>query len=605
MDKPDKIQKPSRATEYVFQNYERAKKVVEAKAPMWKEWMKAYRSVINLPKEDMDSSISRLVIPLIFSDVEAIGPRLMEANPRIEVHGREPEDENRAALMRLVLFYFWDLMGMAMQLINFVKAAEIYGTAIWKVVYKQTSETRLVREIDVSTTSLLGIPIGIEKKIIHAARDVMTWDDPFVSLCEIDQVFPDPDGMDISSCSYVIHRTVATLPQLEAAMKDGKPLYKKAVLSKLKKRLRDQGNPRSEGSNVETIVKEMKKDLGGEPELSPDLNKHEMHLLENWEDARVITVIEEFPDLDPIRNEYNDAGEKPFVKFTPIPVPNEFYGISIPEVLFSMQVELSSLHSMNLDNLAYSIHQMWKILKTSGINPRNIRFRPGGHIWVKEMDDIQPLQSSFNNFPIQRITSEIGQWAQKAGITDTAKGIKSELSGRTATEASLLAEASGSRISLMFQILGNQSLRPLGKKLVRLYELFMSEEKSVRIGGEQFGDVSSFIKVSPEDLLSGSGVDLDVTIDVAQTDPMTRQFRLLRAKDMLQSLSALKLPPNHPAVEYMLAEMLRGYGHPRPEQLMQSPKAQLLGAAGAAQGQPQGGDNISQIFEQLAADQGG
>ena len=154
----------------------------------------------------------------------------------------------------------------------------------------------------------------------------------------------------------------------------------------------------------------------------------------------------------------------------------------------------------------------------------------------------------------------------------------------------------------MFQILTAQAMQPLGKLMVRLNELYLPEERSLRVLGDDFQDIQ-FDRVSPEDLITGSGQDLDIILDVAQTEPVSRQFKLMRAKDMLQSFGAIGLPPNHPVVEYILSELLRAYGKDRPELLLKAPETRQI-AAQAAAAQGPAGDNIGSLAQQLGVDQG-
>lgn len=595
---PDKKMPPHEESKRVFENFRRSEDVlVGKKRDQWKEHYKLYRSVMEIADNDI---VSQLVIPLAFTTVEDILPRLVANRPRIEVHPREDSDQVRAAKHRALLFYLWDSIPMVFKLVEFVKSAEIYGTAIFKVIYRKKQEKRVVRAMRNVPEYRRGLKVGETSRLVRSPEDKIVHDDVYVDLCEIDEVYPDPDGKDIESCSWIIHRTKANLHGIKSARKDDAPLYKPEVVSELEK-LMKHGNPASEEGD-KRLHDEIQEYFHQKSESSSDVYKRQVHLLEQWEDGKIITVVQEYPQLRPIRNEPNEVGEKPFVKFTPVPDPNKFYGISIPELMHSMQFELSLLHSANLDNLLYSVHQMWKVLRTSGINSRNLRFRPGGVVPVKNMNDIEPLERNYTDLNLHRTTDDIRRWVQKVGVTDTFSGVASDLTGRTATEASLLAEASGSRAGLMFQILTAQAMQPLGKLMVRHNDLFLSNERSLRIIGDDFQDVQ-FERISPEELVTGSGEDLDIIIDVAQTEPVTRQFKLMRAKDMLQSFGAIGLPPNHPVVEYILSELLRAYGKDRPELLLKAPETRAI-AEQAAAAQAPAGDDIGSLAEQLAADQG-
>lgn len=608
-DNPKRLFPDDEAAKEVFDNYYRSKdSVVDKRRTQWKEYYKLYRSVIEVAKDDL---VSQVVIPLVAITIEDIIPRIVANRPRIDAQPRHPEDIPRASKIRELLFYFWDFIPMAFKLIEFVKAAQIYGTALFKVVYKQQRETRMVRTFNQIPSTFLGIPIPGRTETVEefGAQDILVYDDPWVDICEIDKIYPDPDGIDIESCSYIIHEIPVTLDELEGAELDGQPLYKQSVVRQLAK-ISDLSNQASQEED-ESLHRMAEETFQAKAEPGIDPRKRQFTLLEQWKNNKITCVVKEFPQLPPVRNEFNPYGCKPFVRFTPIPDPNKFYGISVAETLHSMQVEISTLHSANIDNILYGVHQMFKVLRTSGINARNLRFRPGGVIPVKDMQDIQPLERNYQDLSLYRATDDIRRWTQRLGTTDTFAGVASDLTGRTATEASILSEASGSKAGLMFQILSVQTLNPLGKLVAKLYELYLSEGKSFKILGDEFID-PQFSQVNPQDIVTRTGMDLDITIDVAQTEPMNQQFALMRAKDMLQSFGAIGMTRQDPVVQYVLSEMLRAYGKNRPEALLGSPQGQQA-AQLAAQAQlptggtapPDAGDNVGNIAEQLAADMGG
>jgi hypothetical protein len=214
---------------------------------------------------------------------------------------------------------------------------------------------------------------------------------------------------------------------------------------------------------------------------------------------------------------------------------------------------------------------MMKIVRSSNINANNIRIRPGGAIYVEDQDDIEFMQPPPLEFALYRESDDLRLHAQQAsGATDTFTGVRSAVTGRTATEASLLSQASTSRAGLMLQILGIQALNRLGKLLTRINDAHIDTTKLIRIGGSEF-EGQDYVTIEPEELASRTGIDLDVVIDIAETEPENRLFKRKEAAEALQVLGAVYQDPNHPVVQRFVMQLGETFGIDNIEQLAQQP----------------------------------
>jgi hypothetical protein len=426
-DNPDKILKADDASAMVLNRYWYSRdELVSTMRDKFKEWYKSYRAYVE---KGEDNIRSKLVLPLIFSHVESYLPRLVVNRPRIEAWGRGEEDKIRARQHRALLFYDWDIMHMPFKVVNFVKSAEIYGTAWLKVWYKKESRIRVVKEQQI-TPRLDPIfntfPVGQEISMIDVERPIETYNDPEVDLLEVDEVFPHPDSKDEETAPWIIHRRQGVgLDHLEKAMRaSGEPLYKPEVVARLKKVAKD-GNQQDINMD-ETVARSRKETFGPETSSRNDQHMREFTLLEMWTNDKLVVIVEEFPEVPPLRNEINPYGMKPFVRFTPIPDPNNIYGIGVPEILYGLQLEMSTLHQVRMDHALQSAHMMMKIVRSSNINANNIRIRPGGAIYVEDQDDIEFMQPPPLEFALYRESDDLRLHAQQAsGATDTFTGVRS------------------------------------------------------------------------------------------------------------------------------------------------------------------------------------
>ncbi len=627
---PDSILNGAEAeSRVVLDNYYRSMDLlVTHQLDRMDECYKSYRSFVEIDDDAVQSSLFR---PLIFGAVETFLPRLVVNLPRIEVGARHPEDELRAAQQRNLIFYDWDILKMALVLINWAKAGEIYGTAWAKTTHRKEVRDRLVRRprnpalTNFSSAPsvqriLEGLPTGIRERLqaqvggfVEEVEPVPVWDDPWIELLEGDEVFPDPDGKDEQSCSWIIHRRLTNLDEIENARYRGEPLYKPGPVAKLKKALK-ANNPMS-SPDFESLKSRRQQLFLSQVEAHPDPHKRQFHILEQWTDGKVTTIVEELPEIPPLRAEPNRLGRKPFSRFTPIPIPNELYGISVPEILYSLNLEVNTLANARVDTILQHTYTMMSIIRGSNLNPNDIRWRSSGHFLVDSHDDYRFAKPPSLDFSSYREQEDLRMWAQWAsGATDTFAGLGTDLTGGTATEAALLSQASGSRAGLMFQILSLQALKDFGRLLIRINEMHIDDEKFIRVAGSEFtdprtGEQSPYLNIKPEEIVSRTGLDLDVVIDVAETEPANLQFRMQRALNGLGVLSNF-LPPNHPVMERLMADLMRGLGVERPEVLIEAGR-QAAQQFSVMQAQPGGGqapaESPSQATtegQQIAADTG-
>jgi hypothetical protein len=437
-------------------------------------------------------------------------------------------------------------------------------------------------------------------------EDVVTWDGPDVELMDLDDIYPDPDGWDVDSCDYIIQRRVTSIREMEASLAADEGVYIESAVNELKERTK-AGNSKGTDMRGQELKTKRKEDMGDVTQYE-DPYKREIHELIYYTDAKIVSIIEEDLSLPPVQKHYNKEGSKPFIRFTPIPMPKEFYGLSLIEVLFGLNVELNVLHGARMDNLLYAAHKMFKVLRTSGINPYEMDFVPGGAVVVDHMSDIEEMRTQPLDFSLYRETQELEKWDQRAGgATNTFVGMDAG-GGGTATESANMMKSSGSRVGLIFQIMSEQALVPLAKKWLRIAEIYITEPVDIRVppdpnqmpnpGLNPGGDVpgrgnplgalfggeleapqvpagpqvlgplgamigggqppaqeqpdAGFDRIFPETFASRSGKDLGVKISVNATEPQTRQFKVQESMMALQTFGGLGMPMQHPMMEEVL-----------------------------------------------------
>lgn len=582
---PSQPLSPPQAVRVVIDSYDRSRGLlVDPKRAQWQEWKKAYRGILALA--DNDNMISSLVINWAFINVEAILPRLAGATPRIEVWPRSKEDSRRASVHRYLLKYDWQILQLVYKSLLFAKSAEIYGTAWMKTSYRKQTAPIVGRQIAQQENVLFGTQ---RPTVEMGLRQGFKWDDCHIDYPCVDEVFPDPDGTDVDSCQWIIHRVRTNLSEIKSAQQGGgKSLYDEEAVAELEKILKEGSNSPLNSETGQSLRSTTLAEVDNTHIDNPDPYKREVHLLEYWSDDRVIVVAEEMRGQmqKPLRNEANITGMKPFVRFCPIPDPESIYGLSIVETVFHPMVEDSLLHNANLDSILQTVYPMFTALDTANINVSRLRFKAGGVIPLGDHGDLQQLQMNHNDFALHRHSQDLRGIIERLGTTDTFQGLGTP--GATATEAQLLSEASGSKAALMFRLLSYQAFAPLGRQLMRWNELFLDRDKNLgpllgetftdTVFDEQTGQLAQvpveFQTIKPEDMVNKTNLDMDLTIDVAIDEPGNAAIRFQRASQILPAVSNT-FPPDHPVSEAVWIEFLRGSGiNDRPEALFRSAEAQ-------------------------------
>jgi hypothetical protein len=614
--------------------------LVERRREQWQEMYEAYRNNIEIYDDGSKTDIS---IPMIFADVEAYLPRLVQNKPKIDVWPWVAADREKAEKGRAYIDHIWDQLEMPMKLIDYAKSGLMYGTAIWKVSHKRRIEKRMITRMRPEAREFMGLPLGNVDVESTKPEDVVTWDGPDVELMDLDDIYPDPDGWDIDSCDYIIERRVTSIDEMEASLAADEGVYIKSAVAELKERVK-AGNYKMTDLHGEELKTKRKEDMGDVTEYE-DPYKREIHELIYYTDAKIVSIIQEDLSLPPVQKRYHSEGSKPFIRFTPIPMPKEFYGLSLIEILFGLNVELNVLHGARMDNLLYAAHKMFKVLRTSGINPYEMDFVPGGAVVVDHMNDIEEMRTQPLDFSLYRETQELEKWDQRAGgATNTFVGMDAG-GGGTATEAANMMKSSGSRVGLMFQIMSEQALVPLAKKWLRIAELYITEPVHVRMppdpaamglqGPDMAGGVpgrgnplealmggqvdqsgpgvqgpmaglmgsmggapqpdpteDQFDTIFPETFASKSGKDLGVKISVNATEPETKQFKVQESMMALQTFGGMGLPLQHPMMEEMMVNLADAFGVENPKakiaqgraiiEQQQAFQAQVAGGGGQA-----------------------
>lgn len=456
----------------------------------WDRFYKMYRGVLEETNYPWQSNIW---VPLSFSTIETVVPRLVSNRPQIDILPREPNDEKYAQLMGKVIDYQWDQMNMNVLLPEAVKEMCIYGTVILKAYwYKEESNVIDKQMVDEQMPELGQVEVEENKTIYNA---------PKVEVVDLYDFFVDPKATTIDNAEWVIHRSMRSLDYLHEMMEDGK--YKNIKL------LEDEASSFA-GWDDE---KQMRRNTIGISMPVEQKNDKLIEILEYWTDERVVTVANRKIIIRDQENPFRH-GKKPFIVCVDQKIPHEFYGMGELEPIETLQYELNDRRNQRMDNVTLILNRMWLVQNGKNVDEDELVSDAGGVVHTDDPNAIQQLilpdvtSSSYQEETI--IKSDI---QQTSGVTDFTRGMSSDaLANDTATGISLLQEASNARFRLKIQNIEDMMLKRLGEFMVSMNNQFLSEETTIRIVGEEGKE---FQTIKPEDIKG----NFDVSVQAGSTIP--------------------------------------------------------------------------------------
>lgn len=446
----------------------------------WKKFYQMYRSIPG----QRDAGQSNIFVPYVFMIVEVVKARLAEslfaARPYLSVLPRNDEDKEKAEKTGTLLD--WQL-NERMEIATLFREQLLqslccFGTAVSYTGWlKKTRKIKKNAVIRVPLTDQYGQPMitadgqiaTIEQNTV-IDKEITVYDDPICQIVDIFDFFVDPNANDIEDARFCGHREYQSKEQLENMVKNGKYKidWKKVDEST---NVEDGRKQRLDVAGV-TLSTEMEADTGK--------NNNGLYLVHHyWEDNRHIVFINQtYCALDEENPFWH--GMKPYHKDCYTPLPNEFYGIGIPESIEYLQLELNTTRNQRIDYNSMALRRMWKLRKGCGLTPKDMIWRQNGVLAVENMDDIQEIQVA--DIPATAFANEsvIKQDMRDAtGCHDIIMGLSE--ADETATTTMTKDNNASVRFKDVVSSICSNLIVKIGEMCVSLDQQFLTEDRRVRL----------------------------------------------------------------------------------------------------------------------------
>jgi hypothetical protein len=564
-DKTEEKNDKSIASEIV-ECFNKAYKAKQSKETLFREIYRRYRSYLEVTQQTTRSS---LFIPESFTLVETVAPRMTARKPSFKAIPRSSSAISKADAVGKLLDYRYDVMGLQETIKEYVKQGLIYGTSIIK----------------------------------------MGWDAEYARPCayaiDLADIFPDPDTCRWNE-GYIIHRYYKEVDDLKK--------------SKIKYTNLDQLELKSKTGARDDQMRQDRQAIQGVPF---EQNKEGCEILEWWgyEDGEIyVKAVANRSVL--IRNEKNPnpLDELPFVPFFDQFVPFDKWGIGEIEPIMDLQDEENTTRNQRIDEKNLSIHNMWIVSKTSGIDYKTLISKPGGIILANDINGIKGLEKqNITQNSIEEINLTKKDIQNATGVNDYVKGAGD---ANSATESAINTQEANQRFADKVNNL-EIALKKIGRWIVALDAEFLTSALKIQIMGK-YGIEEEVIK------LSDIKDEFDVDIESGSSLPANPDLRRQQLRELLQVIyPILTNPAGIPdgLREYLRTliqsydlknadEILQGAQHPlvnqamanlnegelqgvNPQLVEQEIRKQLMGSGALNQQQPQQGIKQPPMREQM------
>lgn len=426
--------------------YRRKQEMGDARAKMepdWDKWQKQWDSY-RIPKGSDDWK-SNIFIPITASIIESELAEIVNQDMMPWALARGMEDEPKAQVMNALIQYTWDVSKSNVALFQILKDALIFGTGIGMEFYWK--EPRTIKHADGKT------------------EDILEYDDCYLKPIRLQDFYVDERAQGFSGPDGARDCVWRQIMDYD----DFRNFFKGKVW-----------DPLGQASLVKP---------GG------DTNYYEFYKPpERIDQSREVEVLWYYNKPDDvfcvvandvvIRNEPNPYKHKqlPFIRIVDVVRPYQFYGKGECELLESLQEEINTLRRMIIDRNHLDIDKPILTSDSLTLEDEDAAASPHRVIPVGDVTQIKFPEYSDIALSVFKTLEMLGD--DKVRITGMDERQQSVAGAGTATEASILKEATLKRLNMKMWNVKNDTLVDIGKLRVSNILQFYSQPKLNKILGD-------------------------------------------------------------------------------------------------------------------------
>ena len=543
---------------WCLESYKAAEQARAGLTRRWRRYELLYRMFVERRKGDWRSKV---FLPIVFYVVETILPRMIAQLPEITVKGVEEQDAEPARLMEHVLRWAAERSKLHLELVKAYKSSLKFGTGILKVYHEHDVIYRKVRvpvtepvvemvdepvidpETGLPMTDLdgaalvesreqpvmdpmTGEPLEQETgEFTWEREEIVRYDGPKAEAVDIFNFWPAPEASSIEDSRFVIQRVFRDTKYVAERFLDG--TYRMPP-----------------GRTMESLTsgeKDERQSIGEDTETGggQDLRRDRAEILEIWTDDTQFTVLNQTAVVRVVDNPF-EHGRKPYVRIVDHLQEHTFWGVGEIEPLEGLQDEMNALTNQRIDNVRLVMERMFAFDPDNIHDQRDLAWRPGGGIRVKNKDIppnqvVQPIE-------MPDVTNSAYLEVQEAErMTEKVSGVNSYTAGgdsdagqvnQTATGASIIAETGNTRFAAKVEMAELVGLTPLAEMYGSIIQQWAEDTQVIRVIGELGKD--AWEPITAEALQGGFDYQI-----AAQSTAVTESIRKEQSMSLLNLASQI------------------------------------------------------------------
>jgi len=345
-----------------------------------------------------------------------------------------------------------------------------------------------------------------------------------------------PQAKDLSSVNFCAHRTTMTISELRELG------YDEELISKI-------GDHEDVDMETDPEVLSRHEEVGSDRGFNAN----------GYQDqVRSVTVYESFCMLDVEASgiaelyrvvkagnvilEKEKTSRKPFVAFTPLPIPHAFHGNNFGSKVVPIQNARTVLTRSILDHAMITNNPRYTVVKGGLTNPRElIDNRVGGIVNVSRPDAVNPmLQAPLNPFIFQTIQMLDEDKEDTTGVSRLSQGLNKDAVSKQNSAAMVeqLATMSQQRQKIIARCFANSFLKPLYQMIYQLCVENETEDKIVELAGQ-------YVEINPGTWADKRDVTVEMHLGYGEQEQEAQKYlaiHTLMSQD--PTLSSMYTPEN-------------------------------------------------------------
>lgn len=256
---------------------------------------------------------------------------------------------------------------------------------------------------------------------------------------------------------------------------------------------------------------------------------------------------------------------QPFISLCPVPIPHQFFGLSIADLAMEAQRTKTSLMRALIDNLYLQVNgRTWAMEGQVNLDDL-LTNRPGGIVRVKNPNAVGALQAGGGDLSsaMQMLDYVDQQKENRTGFTRNSQGMSSEaLNQQTATGMNIVTNRADMRQELIARNFAENGVRQL---FLKVLELISKHQDKV----ERIKATDGWVDIDPREWKNQFHLTVNVGLGTGNKDQIAQHLQTLFGSMQQAAQFGIIKPVNMYEAGIKLAETL---GFANPEKFFTDPK---------------------------------